>query len=257
LRIRNTATSGFVIADAARWVSTSASNATLVQLIATDPIAAEGGNPAKILVSRSFATTNSTLTVFYTLSGTASNGVDFASLPGNLLLPAGIAATNFSINAIDDAVPEGDKMVAISLQPGTNYGIGAWSNATVKILDTPFDGWRFAYFTALELTQPNISGPAADPDLDGANNLHEYLAGTDPRDVQSVLRLKINVPTDTAHLSFSAGTNRSYTLQYLHDLATGSWLDLTNYLPAPTNRTLNYAEGLAGASNRFYRVLAQ
>jgi hypothetical protein len=257
LRIRNTATSGFVIADAARWVSTSASNATLVQLIATDPIAAEGGNPAKILVSRSFATTNSTLTVFYTLSGTASNGVDFASLPGNLLLPAGIAATNLSINAIDDAVPEGDKMVAISLQPGTNYGIGAWSNATVKILDTPFDGWRFAYFTALELTQPNISGPAADPDLDGANNLHEYLAGTDPRDVQSVLRLKINVPTDTAHLNFSAGTNRSYTLQYLHDLATGLWLDLTNYLPAPTNRTLNYAEGLAGASNRFYRVLAQ
>src|SRR5690606_2993736 len=58
LRIRNTGTTGFVVADAARWVSPGASNFVPVQLIATDPIANETGKVARVLFSRPPSATN-------------------------------------------------------------------------------------------------------------------------------------------------------------------------------------------------------
>lgn len=44
----------------------------------------------------------------------------------------------------------------------------------------PYDDWRYIYFTAAQVADPAISGPAADPDGDGASNQTEYEGGTDP-----------------------------------------------------------------------------
>jgi len=46
----------------------------------------------------------------------------------------------------------------------------------------PPPDWRTAYFTAAELLDPSLSGPLADADLDGVNNLLEHVFGTDLRD---------------------------------------------------------------------------
>ena len=255
VRIRNTGTTGFVIADAARWVSATTSNLPLVQLIATDPVASETGKTARVLFSRPMNETNSALTVFYQLSGTASNGVDFSTLPGSLTLAAGIASTNLVIIAPTDSLPEGDKTLILTLQAGSNYGVGPLSNATVRILDQPFDAWRFEHFNATELTQPNISGPDVDPDSDGASNWHEFLSGTDPRDSASVLRVSINAQTNTAFIQFTASANHAFTLQCRDHSSFGTWLDLTNIAPATTIRTIVYSDPLpAGVTNRFYRV---
>jgi len=43
------------------------------------------------------------------------------------------------------------------------------------------DSWRRIYFTAAELSDPQISGDLADPDLDGMANLAEYALGTNPK----------------------------------------------------------------------------
>lgn len=257
LRVRTTGTSGFVVADAARWLSTTDTNAPLVQLIATDPTASETGKPAKLLFSRPLAATNAPLAVPYQLSGTASNGVDFAALPGSVVFPAGVSATSVVVSAISDTLPEGDKTLTVSLAAGAGYGVGAFSNATVQILDTPFDGWRFANFSTTELAQPGVSGPDADPDHDGAGNHQEFLAGTDPRSAASVLRVSLDAQTNTAILRFLAGSNRAYTLQYRDSLNTGPWLDFTNLPPAATNQTVICTDPLpAGLTNRFYRVSA-
>ena len=50
---------------------------------------------------------------------------------------------------------------------------------------SPPTDWRAAYFTVAELLDPTISGPLADADLDGVNNLLEHIFGTDLRDRSS------------------------------------------------------------------------
>ncbi len=257
LRIRNTGTTGFVIADAARWVSATASSLPPVQLIATDPVASETGKTAKLLFSRPAGSTNSALTVFYGLTGTAGNGVDFTALPGNLVFAAGSAFTNLTINVPPDALAEGDKTLLVTLQPGTNYAVGTLSNAVVQILDLPFDAWRFEHFTDSELADLNTSGPDADPDGDNVSNLHEFLGGTDPRDPASVLRADIDIHTNTAVIRFVAGPNRTYTLQYRDQLSASPWLDSTNLPPAASERIILHSDPLPGGiTNRFYRVSA-
>jgi hypothetical protein len=256
LLVRNGNTSGYVIADAARWICATA--APPVQIIATDPIACETGKEARVTFVRSAGDATATITVNYNLGGTATNGVDYTALPGTVTLPAGVAVTNFAVHAVADALPEGDRLLSITLQPGAGYAVGTLSNAVVRILDTPFDGWRFAHFTAAELNNPAISGTDADPDHDGATNWQEFLVGTDPRDAASVLRMSIDAVTNTARLSFSAGANHGYTLQYRDNLNTGGWMDLTNLPPLTAARTILLTDPLPpGLTNRFYRVLAQ
>jgi hypothetical protein len=44
-----------------------------------------------------------------------------------------------------------------------------------------FGAWQLQNFTALELNDPAISAPLADPEPDGFNNLAEYALALDPR----------------------------------------------------------------------------
>jgi hypothetical protein len=44
-----------------------------------------------------------------------------------------------------------------------------------------FDLWCKAKFLSNELSNASISGPAADPDLDGIDNQFEYALGLDPK----------------------------------------------------------------------------
>ncbi len=85
--------------------------------------------------------------------------------------------------------PDGTGTTLERLLPAT-YGSdpASWQassnpGGTPGVVDSspPFD-WRAAYFTPTELLDPTISGPLADADLDGVNNLLEHIFGTDLRD---------------------------------------------------------------------------
>ena len=68
---------------------------------------------------------------------------------------------------------------------------------------------------------------AADPDADGASTASEFLAGTDPRNAASVLRVSIAMATNaTVTVRFPVVADRTYSV--LHsDAPTGSpWLKL-------------------------------
>ncbi len=253
LRVRTTGTTGYVVADAARWVS--ATVPPTVQLIATDPVASETGKVARVTFVRSQEETNMALTVRYRLSGTASNGVDIASLSGSVVMPDGSISTSLVIQALSDSFPEGDKLLVIELEPGTNYVAGAFSNALVQVLDTPWDAWRFAHFSPLELEDPEVSGPSADPDGDGASNLHEFQAGTNPRKAASVFRLGVAGETNAVWLSFPGVSGREYSLEYRQEAAAGPWLALTNFPRLEGDGVLRYSDQRSpGATNRFYRA---
>ena len=87
----------------------------LVHILPADPIAAEGdGDTATFLVVRD-GPTNAPLTVSYHVIGDAQNGVDFATLPGTVTIPAGANRAALTIQPVDDALVEGIEAFAILL----------------------------------------------------------------------------------------------------------------------------------------------
>src|SRR6266481_4060447 len=112
-----------------------------VTIYATDAHASEAGlDPGTFTVSR-IGSTNFTVIVFYSLSGTASNGVDYEHLGGSVQIPAGELAASFTVKPIDDALVEGDETVVAEIIPSSldcatcGYTIGTPSNAVVVIAD--------------------------------------------------------------------------------------------------------------------------
>jgi hypothetical protein len=87
--------------------------------------------------------TNSSLTVTYSIGGTASNGVDYAALPGEVTIPAGQMESMITIvpmdNQTNSATNASIKTVILSLALSTNnptnYEIGFPPRAEAIILD--------------------------------------------------------------------------------------------------------------------------
>ncbi len=69
------------------------------------------------------------LTVNYTLSGTAMNGVDYQTLPTSVVIPAGALAVTNSIVPIDNSNLDGDRSVIITLASNSNYNLSPDNSA--------------------------------------------------------------------------------------------------------------------------------
>ncbi len=181
--IRTDGTTGYVIADAVKFVSTSApAPPVTVALWGTntgmaEPIAGPG-TAGKITVSRS-GETGAPLVVNLSISGTATNGTDCSLVPASITIPVGAASTSVTITPAADLIAEGTETLGISLAAG-GYVADTPSSAVLAIADRPFDAWRHLRFGGAQLGQAEISSGTADPDHDGSGNLIEYLAGRNP-----------------------------------------------------------------------------
>ncbi len=191
--LRNTGTNGYVIADAVRFVKSGGSS-PVVNVWATNGSAVEpqGGTavPGTLSFSRS-GPPDAALTLQIALSGTATPGSDFTALPASVTIPAGASTASLTVTPLADSLAEGSEDLVVSITPDPAYQISALSSATVQIFDRPFDLWRSSHFTPQQLGDPLISAAEADPDQDGASNLIEFFAGSDPRvrDLPPVVRL--------------------------------------------------------------------
>ncbi len=88
------------------------------------------------------------------------------------------------------------------------------------------DAWQVQYFGSI--TNPNAT-PTANPDGDGFNNLQEYIAGTDPTDGNSFLKLDSAVVTGNGiDLRFTAVAGKTYTVLWKDDLNGGTWAKLAD-----------------------------
>lgn len=104
----------------------------VVTITAPSPNASETGpTPGVVTVSRT--TAGVPLTVNLTLSGTATNGVDYVSIPSSVTFLPTDTSTNITITPIDDAIAEATETVIVSINPALEY-VGA-GNATVTITD--------------------------------------------------------------------------------------------------------------------------
>jgi hypothetical protein len=181
LLIRNDGTNGYVIADAARWVSLSSAPTATVQIVATDAVASEAGsNTARFTVVRN-GETAAPLTVNIGYGGSATAGMDYSGNAASVIIPAGSVSQTITVTPAVDSAPEGNEQIVASIQPGAGYTVADPGTATATLLDRPFDTWRFAHFTQAELENAEVSGANADPDEDGASNLVERAFCGDPK----------------------------------------------------------------------------
>lgn len=148
--------------------STTNSNPTdRVSIVATDPIAIAGTNvswvwpgvtnatPAwtnwppprwenftnwgpkdALFTVRRFGNAGADLTVNFNTGGTASNGVDYATLTNFVTIPAGEAYALIPIVPIDNGATNFAKTVILTLTPASGYVVGIPSRAAALILDS-------------------------------------------------------------------------------------------------------------------------
>src|SRR5687767_9294665 len=114
-----------------------------VTIRATDPIAKEPNDNGQFTVYRSTSSTSlAALTVYYVVSGTASNGVDYVTLTGKVTIPGGALSAPIPVITRDDNLRELPETVIAKLvyPPCAGplpciYNIGSASSATVTIYD--------------------------------------------------------------------------------------------------------------------------
>ena len=211
--VRNAGTTGFVVADAVWFkpVGFAWNVIPTVNIIATDPVAGEfQTNTARFTVTRT-GPTNTSLAVLYNISGSATNGTDFATLSGSVTIPPGSSSAPIIISPQSDTLAENLETVAVHLRTNTTYALGAYSNATATLADLPIDAWRASFFTEPELADPSIGAPTADPDADGISNLREYLFALDPRQPNTAPEGFPRVEIIDGHFTFSYPRSKTAT----------------------------------------------
>ncbi len=75
------------------------------------------------------------ITVNYTVTGTATNGLDYTTLTGSVTILAGRTTAVVNVMPRDDALDEGDETVVFTLATGPGYTIGNPNRAEVIIRD--------------------------------------------------------------------------------------------------------------------------
>ncbi|MFM9966493.1 MAG: Calx-beta domain-containing protein [Planctomycetaceae bacterium] len=105
-----------------------------VTIAATDANAAElNRDVAQFRVTRTGATT-AALTVNYTISGTATNGSDYSSLSGSVVISVGALFGTVTLTPIDDTAVEANETATLNLSANAAYNLGTTASATATIV---------------------------------------------------------------------------------------------------------------------------
>jgi M6 family metalloprotease-like protein len=110
-------------------------NEPVVTVTATDSTSAEtGSTTGTYRISRTGATTSS-LNVYFTMGGTAQNGVDYNTITSPVTIPAGASYVNVTLTPVDDSGHEGNETSILTISANAAYGIGSPGSATITIQD--------------------------------------------------------------------------------------------------------------------------
>lgn len=129
----------------ATWIdsivgTTTGGTLPTISISATDASAAETAtgqtaNGGTFVVTRTGSTTGA-LTVNLAISGSATNGTDYNSIPTTVTIPAGATSATISLTVRDDSLQEGTETATLKLGTSAAYTVSTTTNtATVSIAD--------------------------------------------------------------------------------------------------------------------------
>ncbi|HXI51898.1 MAG TPA: hypothetical protein VNH84_10345 [Candidatus Saccharimonadales bacterium] len=166
---------------------------------------------------------------FFTLSGlSASDGGIYRILVRNAAtMGLGVSSRPFTLTVLPDA--DGDGLP---------------------------DSWELAYGMATN----NAADAVLDADGDGATNLEEYRADTNPTNRVSGLKLSATRSSTGGQpltlLSFEAISNKTYSVQYRDRLTEGAWSNTLDWVARTNTVTVTITNPLPpGIGERFFRLV--
>ena len=157
----------------------------VVTVQAAQPLAYEPGNHAGVFTISRGWNTNAAVTVAYSLAGTATNGVDYATVPTSVTLAAGQSETNLLITPVVEPLATGYKTVQLQLtQPGRRF-YQPWRGYDTAVVYIAYNYTNAAPTAAIAsptnnasfLSRPNLVISARAGDSNGWVTSVEFFAG--------------------------------------------------------------------------------
>ncbi|MFN7375147.1 MAG: CARDB domain-containing protein [bacterium] len=244
-------------------------NAPTISVSATRASAAETGpsataQPGTFRFTRTGGNTSLAQTVSYQVTGTATNGTDYTTLSGTVVIPAGQTFVDVNVAPIADVLGESAETVIVTINPNASYRLGtqATRSATVTInnanlIDLQFASTDLAQVTTIAYNQvevPSFSGTAtifnAGSSVTGATLTVRLSTNTTFGDADDTVLQTIALPAlangnNTQAIAFTLGQLASLLpgISYVGFVVTGP-AGAADISP-DNNRGSNIAGGLA------------
>jgi parallel beta-helix repeat protein len=106
-----------------------------VSISATDASAAEQNQDVGVFTVTRSGDTSASLTVNYSVTGSAAANNDYATLPGSVTISPGHNSATITVTPFDDGLIESPETVVVTLSVNAAYTVGSPNNATVTIAD--------------------------------------------------------------------------------------------------------------------------
>jgi subtilase family serine protease len=166
------------------------------------------------------------LTVSFTVTGSATKGSDYITLPASATIPDGAAYVDLGVTPLDDTTIEADETVVLTLAAASGYTVGSPGAATVTIvsddvstdltvsaLGAPAVGGAGQTITLTDTTKNQGTGAAP------ASSTTFYLSANSLLDAADTVLGSREVPT----LAPGATSSGSITATLPSSMASGNW----------------------------------
>ncbi|HXG49635.1 MAG TPA: lamin tail domain-containing protein [Methylomirabilota bacterium] len=230
-----------VVADSVGWITSQPGQLVVLvnPAIVAQPVGADVAPGADVVLSVA-VTNTATLPIGYRWrrngSSVSTNILDARS---DFFVVTNVQSSNlWDVIVFNAARPGGLLSSRVSVKPvGDRDGDGL-----------P-DDWEAAH----RLDPSNAADATLDGDGDEMSNGEEYLAGTDPNDPLSYLKIDSIRSDRGAAITFGARAGRTYSVQYA-DQMEGPWIRLADVVAPAEDRAETLVDPTS-KTNRFYRLV--
>jgi len=160
-----------------------------------------------------------------------------AAVTNNMWTAIGLAPSSIHSYQLAYVLTDGRRSPLSGATTNTTYGPLTYSGIPVE--------WMARYFG------DNWPSASADSDGDGVSNKNEFLAGTDPTDPNSVLRIRLQSTPQGLFLNWNTQPGLMYQVQTTAD-PSGLWTNLGGHRLA---RGLADSTYVGGSTRGYYRIV--
>ena len=117
------------------------------------------------------------------------------------------------------------------------------------------NAWRAQYFGGTGTTTNSQSCATCDPDHDGVDNYHEYVADTNPTNALSYFQIQSISNATGVAVFYPSSSSRKYTLYYRTNLTSGMWTNIPSQTDIPGSGGMDkLTDPSPAGAQRFYRI---